>query len=153
MCYDSDDGASVWKERTIRARRHHRCNDCHREIPVGRHHVRILSLYDGHWETMRVHSECAALSEFVRTKICEAEGEHGFIQIGGLGEEISILDGEYGGQPLNERDRADCEAMGFRVEDDDDGHVSGFGFYGDVCSWLWDCIKAEYRAPGERGAA
>ncbi len=96
-------------------------------------------------------SECAALSEFVRTKICEAEGEHGFIQIGGLSEEISSLDSNYGRQGLSEVDRSEWEAMGFEVDLDDPEAPTGS--YGAVCDWLWDCIKAEYAAPASRGAA
>jgi hypothetical protein len=152
MCYDSDDGADVWKVRTVRARRPHVCMECDLPIPVGCYHRRISSLYDGEWTTMRVHAECDAVAEFVRLKICEAEGEHGFIPVGGLGEEISNLDDAYGLQPMTVDDGDACVAMGIPVDLDPNDEDVNRGRYSEVCEWLWSLAKAQYASPAAGGA-
>lgn len=143
MCSTDFDASDVWDVNTVVARKPHKCSECYLPIPVGCRHLRIGSLFEGRWETIREHVECDAVAEFVRKKICEAQGEHGFIAVGGLNEEIRELTGNYGEQRLTDDDRADCEALGIEIEDWDDGEW--VGGYTAVCNWVWDLAKAPYQ--------
>ena len=149
MCSNGD-ASDVWDERIVVARKVHRCDQCRLAIPVGCRHVRIGSLFEGSWETLRVHVECDAVADFVRTKICEAHGEHGFIPIGYLGEEIGSLTSEYGETKLSDDDCADCVALGLEVEEWDEGDWRGS--LTNVCQWVWGLAKAAYPAVERRSA-
>lgn len=85
MCYVGD-ACDVWREELVRARKLHRCDECFAPIPVGCRHVRIGSLFEGHWDTHRVHWECRILWGAVRQDLCKGKG---LIVIGGLDEELS----------------------------------------------------------------
>lgn len=54
--------ATVWDVHRVRARRQHTCVGCRQPICVGTQHDRIGRLYDGEWDTLRVHLECHELA-------------------------------------------------------------------------------------------
>lgn len=90
MCYDGD-GCDAWTPHVQRARKPYKCDECDAPIPAGVRYVRIGSLFDGHWETMRVHWECLQLWYTVQLHLC---GGRGLIIIGGLDEELREYDDE-----------------------------------------------------------
>lgn len=87
MCFDGE-SCEVWNKRAVRARKVHRCIECHRQIPRGCSYVLVSSLYDGEWLSDRLHAECDALWGFVHEVVCGGEG---LIMLGGLDEEIDEL--------------------------------------------------------------
>jgi len=142
MCSTDLDASDVWNLHIVVARKRHKCSECSLPIPVGCRHLRIGSLFEGSWETIREHVECDAVAEFVRKKICEARGERGFIPVGGLDEEIRNLD-YYSAPELTVDDIAACEALGIEVDwsDESDPTVG----YEEVASWVWDLATAPYQ--------
>lgn len=153
MCSTDNEASAVWNERIVRARKPHRCDECHLAIPPGRHYIRIGSLYDGHWETFEKHPECDAVADWVRVHVCEAHGEHGFIPVGGLDEEIHNLR-DYGPAMLGPGEAEELEAMGIELTDwepegEPDAKRVEFSAIGE---WLWDLAKAQYLAPAGEAA-
>lgn len=140
MCTTDDiDGFDWFKETTVRARRSHKCAECNRPIVPGQLYVKTVGADSSGFEQYQTHAGCRAVAEFVRTKICEAEGEHGYILIGGLDSEISYLTDGYGERPLADEERADCLALGLEVEEWDEGEWRGS--YTNVAEWVWDFAK------------
>jgi len=145
MCSTDLDASDVWEVTTVVARKRHKCSECYLPIPVGCRHLRIGSLFEGSWETIRQHVECDAVAEFVRKHICEAHGEHGFIPVGGLGEEIRNL-GDYGPEMLSPGEADELAAIGVELtewepEGDDRRRVD----LAAIADWLWDLAKAPYQ--------
>ncbi len=103
MCY-IDEPSDVWSETTVRARKPHRCFECDRTIPAGVRYVRFGSLFDGHWDTFRMHYECRVLWGSMAGDLC---GKPGFVMAGGLEEELD----QYAGEPAVEPYRARFEAI------------------------------------------
>ncbi len=136
MCDVDYDPCAVFDVTTPKARRPHECGECYLPIKPGRQYVRVGMLFEGSWRTYRAHAECWALMQFIEEKVC---GGHGTILLHGLGEEISSL-GDY--------DNAIGDA-------DEDALAMGFGHdrwpAREVCDWLWDTIKAEYRPVADAG--
>lgn len=89
MCYSDGESCDVWNEETFRARKEYRCDECFAPIPKGVKYIRIGSLYEGSWDTLRVHWECLVLWGAVRLDLCKGQGA---IMIGGLDQELD----EYG---------------------------------------------------------
>ena len=56
------DTATVWNVIRVRARREHVCAGCRHPICVGTQHDRIGRLYEGEWDTLRLHLECHELA-------------------------------------------------------------------------------------------
>lgn len=140
MCNTDYDPADVWTETTRRARKQHKCSECYRPIPAGRHYVHITYLAEGKWHVHRMHAECDALATFIEDQVC---GGHGAILTGGLSEEIAELNEYDGGRSVAEHPA--LVAMGLELagsERDDDWEPATAR---DVAEWLWDCVKAEYR--------
>ena len=96
MCYTDGDACDIWNEKTVRAVKPHRCDECSGDIPVGCVHLRIGSLFEGEWDTLRVHVSCMALWRFVHKEVCDGEG---FILVGGLATEIGEQDDYDGPDP------------------------------------------------------
>jgi hypothetical protein len=92
MCYVGD-SSDVWDEEMVRARKPHRCDECRTEIPTGVRYIRIGSLYEGQWETLRMHFECRVLWGAVHLDLCEGRGA---MMVGGLDEELRNYEDEYG---------------------------------------------------------
>lgn len=62
MSLDCDcDYSAVWDERKLRARKEHRCSECHGTIKRGETYTRIASLYDGRWTTIRRCEDCSVI--------------------------------------------------------------------------------------------
>ncbi len=59
--YDGD-VATVYNDRTVKARKAHKCYECGEQIPIGAEHRCVTGLWDGKWETYRW---CAACHEVV----------------------------------------------------------------------------------------
>lgn len=128
MCFDGDP-CDVWDETFPRARKEHRCEECRLPIPVGDVHARVGTLFEGHWDTYRVHAGCLDLVRFIDKELC---GSTGFY-IGGLGEEIGQQDGEDGHTSHDEDapcPAGDCLGMSTR----------------ETLEWLWGLIREPYRA-------
>jgi hypothetical protein len=137
VCDTDFDTCDVFDITTPVARKPHRCGECDLPVKPGRTYVRVGSLYEGQWSTYHAHAECFALMRFIEKEVC---GDHGTILLHGLGEEITNLNG-YSVATLGER--GDLVALGFADPvEDDDGRDPGAR---EVCEWLWDCIRAEYR--------
>lgn len=147
MC-STGDYADFWKEHFARATKAHKCDECDLFIPKGARHVRIICYQHGEWGVLRVHAECNAVSAFVRTKICAAQGERGFIPVGGLEGEIEAL-WDYVPPALAPADADELTAMGIEVAEADEGEDLPAGArqceYSAVAAWVWDIAKAQYR--------
>lgn len=73
MCHvEWDERAAVWDETTPRARKAHTCDLCRLAILPGTVHTRI-GIYIGGWSSVRMHSDCWALSTYIQRHICEQE--------------------------------------------------------------------------------
>lgn len=72
MCIIDTDTCDIWTEKRPRARKRHECCECGGPIPVGCTHVRIDLLYDGNWDSDRMHVECRALWTFMVEDVREA---------------------------------------------------------------------------------
>jgi len=71
MCDAADDeSCTVWSETTPRARKAHQCTECRMPIAVGVRHTRISSMFDGHWEEYRLHTDCHALVKHIAFDVC-----------------------------------------------------------------------------------
>jgi len=86
VCATGAELADLWVPVRRVARRPRPCDECGAPIPAGRAYFRIGVLFEGRWDTLWVHVECAALWEQVRWQLC---GGHGGPLIGGLSEEIA----------------------------------------------------------------
>lgn len=86
MC-DDGDTAEVFYERVIRARKRHKCIECHAPIPAGVRYVCCSGIQDREPFRERMHVECAALVK----DVWAACKEPGFIPLGYLGEEINEM--------------------------------------------------------------
>src|SRR4051812_6334707 len=89
MCDIYGDTSDVWSETTQRARKPWTCCECGAPIPAGTIYTRFGSLFDGHWDTFRMHYECRVLWGSVAGDLC---GHPGYVLAGGLPEELH----EYG---------------------------------------------------------
>jgi hypothetical protein len=145
MCTDDGDPCVVWSEARVNAaRKPWKCYECDLPIPVGAPYIRITAIQErgDRPQTYQQHVGCSALADFIRDDICGAHGEHGYIELGGLDNEISNLN-EYGTATLAERD--DLLALGFDFTLDDDGEPDDAPGAREVCLWLWNIVRAEYR--------
>jgi len=52
------DYCTVWRERTVRARRTWRCCECGCEIPHGTFYIRTTNLFEGEWQTFQTCLIC-----------------------------------------------------------------------------------------------
>lgn len=164
MCSSDGEYSAVWDVTTPKARKEWRCDECGLPIPVGTIHQRVGSLYDGSWSTLRTHLGCEAVREFVTERICRAEHDaeqtwkppqwrerfQGSIFTGGLSEEISEVLGEYR-HPATPEDIEDAKLLGIEIEDEDSPEDAAWK-PGDVATWLWDFVKAEYQVEGAANA-
>lgn len=147
MCTDDGDPCVVWNEARVNAaRKAWQCYECHLPIPVGAPYIRtkVIQERGDRPDTYQMHAGCSALSDFVRKDVCEAHGEYGYIELGGLANEIDSLN-EYGTATLAERD--ELLALGFDFTLDEEGEPDDAPGAREVCMWLWDLVKADYRAP------
>jgi len=147
MCTNDGDPCAVWSEARVNAaRKPWQCFECDLPIPVGAPYIRITAIQErgDRPETYCLHAGCDALIDFIRKDICEAHGERGYIELGGLDNEIDSLN-EYGTATLAERD--DLLALGFDFTIDDEGEPEDAPGAREVCFWLWDIARAEYREP------
>lgn len=60
MCeiYNEGDVCDVWGQKTVRARKAYRCDECGGRIAPGDHHERINALHEGFWSRHRVCATC-----------------------------------------------------------------------------------------------
>jgi len=86
MCDVYGEYSDVWDETIVVARKEHQCRECYLAIPVGCRHVRVGSLYDGRWSTLRLHLECKRLGQIISIEYC---GAHGAWLVGAMDEEIA----------------------------------------------------------------
>lgn len=148
MC--STDGECEYRESYARSAKDLKCVECELTIPAGELYLMAELSYDaepgddesGTWEEHPTHVGCKAVAEFVRTKICEAQGEHGFVPIGGLENEIEACRDYI--IKVTPEDEADCRAMGLSdfEEWDENERV---GCYEEMAAWVWDIARAQYR--------
>lgn len=59
--YDGD-CSDIWTEVERRARKIHRCSECHRDIVKGEQYTYVSSLYDGSWSHYHVCLGCYRLA-------------------------------------------------------------------------------------------
>jgi hypothetical protein len=148
MCSTLGEYSVIWDEKRQRARKTYRCEHCDRAITPGTSYIRIGSLYDGSWDTIRIHAECDAVCEFIKQHICEAHGERGTIMIGELNEEITSLE-EYVAPRLSQGEADELHSMGIEVEESDEGEDLPSGgnqgvSYRAIAEWLWSIAKDGY---------
>lgn len=93
MCDIDFDPPSFYHSTTRRARKIHRCIECHGPIPPGTRYLHVFGVWDGDASGMHTHLECYELWEFVRDVVCGGEGA---ITHGGLYEECRHAADEYG---------------------------------------------------------
>lgn len=89
MCSIDYEPAAVWDERSVRARRPHKCIECAGTIRPGEHYARVGCLFEGSWETLIRCALCYFLADAIETLEC---GDEGLIPYGGLHEEIHNMD-------------------------------------------------------------
>jgi hypothetical protein len=91
MCDVYGEYSKVWDETIVRARKRYVCDECGLGIPVACRYVRVGSLYDGHWDTFRLHIECKRLGQVISFEYC---GAHGRWLVGSMNEEIAEYEEE-----------------------------------------------------------
>lgn len=140
MC-STDDGWEWFSEKRVTARRSHTCDQCGLEIRPGDPYIKTAAKEPDYFACYHVHVGCDAVADFVRTQICEAHGENGWIPINGLDNEIENLRDYFPPEPTVD-DIAACEALGIEVDwrDESDPTIG----YEAVASWVWDMAKAPY---------
>ena len=53
-----DIAPEFYSEEKVKARKAHRCDECHRAIPIGTIYVKIAGKWDGEFQTYEQHVEC-----------------------------------------------------------------------------------------------
>ena len=118
MCIVDGEYSTIWDETFPVARKRHVCAECDGPIPPRTKHVRIGSLYDGYWETYRMHLECRTLWTFMVNDVC---GGKSAIQVYGLREEMreheELLEHDEEGEVVGPtfEDVLDCISRGYRA--------------------------------------
>jgi predicted dehydrogenase len=133
MCSTDVDASVVFRQDFVRRSRKARsCYECDGPIPVGSSYIRTSMIHErgDRPERCATHATCDAVCDFVREHICEVEGEHGFILMGGLGEEIASLDDTYG-MGWTEAEADEVRALGFDPE----------AGYRQVAEWVWEFAR------------
>ena len=97
MCNTDYDPCQVWELWSPRARKEHRCGECHAPIKPGESYARVNYLFEGAWGTAIRCAACYFLCELIEEAECGGEGQ---ILWGELREEV----GEHGGPYNEERD-------------------------------------------------
>lgn len=64
---DCDDCSTLWKEKRVKVRVAHVCEECRVAIPVGEECGKADSLYDGSWDTLYRCASCLILAELAAT--------------------------------------------------------------------------------------
>ena len=60
---DHGDHASVFNERTVTARKDHRCSECGDVIPKGTKHEHVTGCWEGRWERFRTCLLCVEIRD------------------------------------------------------------------------------------------
>lgn len=98
MCSADYDPPKMLVEERRRARKEHRCSECHLPIPVGVMYLHIRGVWDEPC-TFKQHLECRELLSFISDKYC---GDDESWAYGELRSEVAEYtdDGAYYGEPL-----------------------------------------------------
>ena len=73
---DADGTCDVYDQRTVKARKAWRCDECRETIEVGEDHERIDLLFDGAWGHLRICQYCNHDNELLRKMgFCISLGE------------------------------------------------------------------------------
>ena len=70
MPYEEGDGenwCSFWREKKVKARKEHRCEECGSKIHVGEEHGFATGCYDGRFDCWRRCAACLILAEMAGT--------------------------------------------------------------------------------------
>lgn len=65
MCYQYYGVSDIYIERQPKARKEHRCCECTLPIQIKEQYHRIESLYEGSWETFKMHLSCQDFRQMV----------------------------------------------------------------------------------------
>ncbi|RLI71035.1 hypothetical protein DRO91_06085 [Candidatus Heimdallarchaeota archaeon] len=85
---DQSGGWDVYSSTTIKARKKHKCTECHRVIEPGETYERVKGLFDGCWWEHKTCVDCLSIrNEFFCSWTFESVVEH-------LNEYINDADGE-----------------------------------------------------------
>lgn len=64
-CYCDFDPAECYQQKTVTARKQHRCTECDGPINSGESYDRATMLFEGHWLTCRTCQHCLPMAEWV----------------------------------------------------------------------------------------
>lgn len=73
MCFDYEDTADVYNESTVKTRKKHYCDGCHKVHPAGSQMLYVSGLFDGDWFRYYVCEPC----QMLRYSIAAEEIRHG----------------------------------------------------------------------------
>lgn len=76
--YDGD-AAICYEEKIVKARKPHRCYECHDTIPAGEQYERVSGIWEGKWETYHFCLPCREIAH---------EFSEGAIQFGVMWEDF-----------------------------------------------------------------
>ena len=66
-CIEFDDYADVFQQHVVKARKEHKCIECHCKIHRGDLYQRTRMLFDGAWSTSKLCARCANVaSEYMK---------------------------------------------------------------------------------------
>lgn len=97
MCTSDYETWTVYEFWAPRARKEHRCGECHVMIQPGESYMRVNHLFDGKWGTDVRCAGCYFLAELIEETECGGEGQ---ILMGELSTEVD----EHVGPYIEERD-------------------------------------------------
>jgi hypothetical protein len=73
------DGADLWQQRVVRARKQYVCEECPKKIEPGELYQYVFGIYEGDPFTTRSHLSCAFLAAILGEMLCG--GEYGIGQL------------------------------------------------------------------------
>lgn len=85
--YSDYDSPSIYRAETIKARKIHKCCECHSVIEPGQRYERVTGLWEGQFDTIHTCLSCVA----IRKQYCP----HGFLHEGLRETLIECLDLDY----------------------------------------------------------
>lgn len=133
MCTtDGDPAVFFSQERVWKARKPWKCIECDGAIPIGYQYIKTSLMMErgDRPERYETHVGCDAVADFVRTKICEAHGEHGYINLGELQFEVESLDGYLEGFSESEAEFAASIGLDAKT-----------ATCRQVAEWVWDFAR------------